>query len=62
MKEATARRYDREVGHGRRETRSVRTLTVTSLGLDFPHRGSGECGAGSGIGDHVGPGPMVCEA
>jgi len=36
-KEATARRYDRETGHGRRETRSVRTLTVTSLGLDFPH-------------------------
>ncbi|AWW43638.1 ISAs1 family transposase (plasmid) [Streptomyces cadmiisoli] len=23
--------------HGRRETRSVRTLTVTDLGLDFPH-------------------------
>jgi predicted transposase YbfD/YdcC len=29
-KEATARGYDREVGHGRRETRSERTLTVTS--------------------------------
>ncbi|MCX5166435.1 hypothetical protein ACK389_35950 [Streptomyces antibioticus] len=26
-----------ERGHGRRETRSVRTLTVTGLGLDFPH-------------------------
>lgn len=36
-KEVTARRYDREAGHGRRETRSVRTLTVTGLGLDFPH-------------------------
>ncbi|WP_436319330.1 ISAs1 family transposase [Streptomyces nigra] len=35
--EVTARRYDREAGHGRRETRSVRTLTVTSLGLDFPY-------------------------
>ncbi|MFI1445326.1 hypothetical protein [Streptomyces fructofermentans] len=33
----TARRHDREAGHGRRETRSVRTLTVTSLGLDFPY-------------------------
>ncbi|MGW1365276.1 ISAs1 family transposase [Streptomyces chartreusis] len=36
-KEVTARRYDREAGHGRRETRSVRTPTVTSLGLDLPH-------------------------
>ncbi|MFF7987561.1 hypothetical protein ACFZDK_52360 [Streptomyces sp. NPDC007901] len=36
-KEVTARRYDREAGHGRRETRSVRTLTGTGLGLDFPH-------------------------
>ncbi|MFG2143682.1 ISAs1 family transposase [Streptomyces sp. NPDC048696] len=36
-KEVTARRYDRERGHGRRETRSVRTLTVTGLHLDFPH-------------------------
>ncbi|MFI7360320.1 ISAs1 family transposase [Streptomyces avidinii] len=36
-KDVTARRYEREVGHGRRETRSVRTLTVTDLGLDFPH-------------------------
>ncbi|MFD4144490.1 ISAs1 family transposase [Streptomyces sp. NPDC058572] len=36
-KEVTARRYDRERGHGRRETRSVRALTVTGLGLDLPH-------------------------
>lgn len=36
-KEVTARRYERERGHGRRETRAVRTLTVTGLGLDFPH-------------------------
>ncbi|MGW7674408.1 ISAs1 family transposase [Streptomyces sp. NPDC054775] len=36
-KEVTARRYHREPGHGRRETRSGRTLTVTGLGLDFPH-------------------------
>lgn len=36
-KEVAARRYDHEAGHGRRETRSVRTLTVTSLGLDFPY-------------------------
>ncbi|MET8414054.1 ISAs1 family transposase [Streptomyces sp. NPDC005195] len=36
-KEVTARRYDRETGHGRRETRSVRALTITGLGLDFPH-------------------------
>ncbi|WP_328624550.1 ISAs1 family transposase [Streptomyces sp. NBC_00353] len=36
-KDVTARRYDRERGHGRRETRSVRTLTVTGLSLDFPH-------------------------
>ncbi|MEV0505687.1 ISAs1 family transposase [Streptomyces spectabilis] len=36
-KEVTARRYDRERGHGRRETRSVRALTVTGLDLDFPH-------------------------
>ncbi|WP_326592068.1 ISAs1 family transposase [Streptomyces sp. NBC_01294] len=33
----TARRYDRERGHGRRETRSTRVLTVTGLGLDFPY-------------------------
>ncbi|MEU5306857.1 ISAs1 family transposase, partial [Streptomyces noursei] len=36
-KQCTAVRYDREAGHGRRETRSVRVLTVTGLGLDFPH-------------------------
>ncbi|MFD7284241.1 ISAs1 family transposase [Streptomyces sp. NPDC059862] len=36
-KEVTARRYEREAGHGRRETRSVRTLTITDLNLDFPH-------------------------
>ncbi|MGP3683191.1 ISAs1 family transposase [Streptomyces sp. IBSNAI002] len=36
-KEVTARRYDRERGDGRRSTRSIRTLTVTGLGLDFPH-------------------------
>ncbi|KPI21055.1 transposase IS4 family protein [Actinobacteria bacterium OV450] len=36
-KEVTARRYDRERAHGRGETRSIRTLTVTGLGLDFPH-------------------------
>ncbi|MEV7144789.1 ISAs1 family transposase [Streptomyces tauricus] len=35
--QVTARHYEREAGHGRRETRSVRTLTVTSLDLDFPH-------------------------
>ncbi|MFD5513725.1 ISAs1 family transposase [Streptomyces sp. NPDC127051] len=34
-KDATARRYDREVSHGHRETRVTRALTVT--GLDFPH-------------------------
>ncbi|MCX4546807.1 hypothetical protein [Streptomyces sp. NBC_01565] len=33
----TTRRYDREAGHERRETRSVRTLTITGLRLDFPH-------------------------
>jgi predicted transposase YbfD/YdcC len=36
-KEVTARRYDREIGHGRRETRVTRALTVADLGLDFPH-------------------------
>ena len=36
-KQVTARRYDRNIGHGRRETRSVRALTVSGLGLDFPH-------------------------
>ncbi|MFD9360178.1 ISAs1 family transposase [Streptomyces sp. NPDC060031] len=34
-KDVTARRYDREVSHGRKETRVTRALTVT--GLDFPH-------------------------
>ncbi|MGW2190096.1 ISAs1 family transposase [Streptomyces sp. NPDC001719] len=36
-KEVSARRYDREAGHGRKETRATRYLTVTGLGLDFPH-------------------------
>ncbi|MFF5452529.1 ISAs1 family transposase [Streptomyces sp. NPDC012950] len=36
-KDCTARRYDRETGHGRRETRATRALAVTGLGLDFPH-------------------------
>ncbi|MEV7185999.1 hypothetical protein [Kitasatospora sp. NPDC093102] len=36
-KDVTARRYDRETGHGRKETRATRALTVTDLGLDFPH-------------------------
>lgn len=36
-KDVTARRYDREIGHGRRETRATRALTVTGLALDFPH-------------------------
>ncbi|MFC1431450.1 ISAs1 family transposase [Streptacidiphilus sp. N1-3] len=35
--EVTARRYDRESGHGRMETRVARVLTVTDLNLDFPH-------------------------
>lgn len=35
--EVTARHYEREAGHGRRETRSVRTLTVTDLHRNFPH-------------------------
>ena len=30
-------RYDRGLGHGRRETRSLRVLTVTDLHLDFPY-------------------------
>ncbi|WP_225448123.1 ISAs1 family transposase [Streptacidiphilus sp. P02-A3a] len=30
-------RYDRELGHGRRETRSLRVLTVTDPHPDFPH-------------------------
>ncbi|MFJ7496746.1 ISAs1 family transposase [Streptomyces sp. NPDC097727] len=36
-KDVTARRYDQEIGHGRRETWVTRALTVTDLGLDFPH-------------------------
>ncbi|MFD9487316.1 ISAs1 family transposase [Streptomyces sp. NPDC059991] len=36
-KEVTARRYDRQVSHGRKQTRVTRALTVTGLGLDFPH-------------------------
>ncbi|GJF33470.1 hypothetical protein KNE206_61700 [Kitasatospora sp. NE20-6] len=36
-KDVTARRYDREIGHGRRKTRATRALTITDLGLDFPH-------------------------
>ncbi|MFE3110645.1 ISAs1 family transposase, partial [Kitasatospora indigofera] len=36
-KAVTTRRYDRETGHGRRQTHATRALTVTSLGLDFPH-------------------------
>ena len=36
-KDVTARRYDREVSHGRRETRVTRALTVTGLDLGFPH-------------------------
>ncbi|MFJ9909705.1 ISAs1 family transposase [Streptomyces sp. NPDC101152] len=35
--DVTARRYDREQGHGRKETRVTRVLTVTGLTLDFPH-------------------------
>lgn len=35
--QAPARRYDRETGHGRGETRATRALTITGLGLDFPH-------------------------
>jgi predicted transposase YbfD/YdcC len=35
--EATAKFYDRTTGHGRLETRVVQALTVTDLGVDFPH-------------------------
>jgi predicted transposase YbfD/YdcC len=35
--EATAKFYDRTTGHGRTETRVVTALTVTDLGVDFPH-------------------------
>ncbi|MFE9308079.1 ISAs1 family transposase [Streptomyces sp. NPDC006706] len=34
---ATAKFYDRSHGHGRLETRVVQVLTVTGLGIDFPH-------------------------
>ncbi|MEH0638690.1 hypothetical protein QBA35_36420 [Streptomyces bottropensis] len=37
METAIARRYDRETGHGREETRATRALTFTDLGLHFPH-------------------------
>jgi predicted transposase YbfD/YdcC len=35
--EATAKFYDRSTGHGRLETRVVQALTITDLGVDFPH-------------------------
>lgn len=35
--EATAKFYDRSTGHGRLEARVVQALTVTDLGVDFPH-------------------------
>jgi predicted transposase YbfD/YdcC len=35
--EATAKFCDRAQGHGRKETRVVQVLTVTGLGVDFPH-------------------------
>jgi predicted transposase YbfD/YdcC len=34
---ATARYYDRSHGHGRKETRVIQALTVTELGINFPH-------------------------
>ncbi|WP_234442964.1 ISAs1 family transposase [Streptomyces cellulosae] len=34
---ATAKFYDRSHGHGRLETRVVQVMTVTALGVDFPH-------------------------
>lgn len=34
---ATAKFYDRTTGHGRKETRVVQALTVTGLGVGFPH-------------------------
>ncbi|GAB2711324.1 hypothetical protein GCM10010442_34220 [Kitasatospora kifunensis] len=37
-KGVTARRYDREVSHGRKETRATRALTITGLDLAFPPR------------------------
>lgn len=35
-KDVTARRNDREIGNGRRETRRARALTVTGFDLDSP--------------------------
>jgi predicted transposase YbfD/YdcC len=35
--QTTAKFYDRTTGHGRKETRVVQALTVTDLGIDFPH-------------------------
>ncbi|WP_371500378.1 ISAs1 family transposase [Kitasatospora sp. NBC_00374] len=35
-KEVTKRRYDRETGHGRKETRVTRALTITDPGLNSP--------------------------
>ncbi|MDH2392056.1 ISAs1 family transposase [Streptomyces sp. HNM0663] len=35
-KHVTARHADRDVGHGRRELRGVKALTVTGFGVDFP--------------------------
>jgi predicted transposase YbfD/YdcC len=35
--QATARYYDRSTGHERLETRVIAALTVTDLGVDFPH-------------------------
>ncbi|GGV03384.1 ISAs1 family transposase [Streptomyces albospinus] len=35
--QVAARHYQRGQGHGRRETRVVRVLTITDLDLDFPH-------------------------
>ena len=37
MNTSQTRPRDHKAGHGRRGTRSVRTLTVTGIGLDFPH-------------------------
>ncbi|MEV5646387.1 ISAs1 family transposase [Streptomyces flaveolus] len=34
---ATVKPYDRITGHGRKNTRAVQALTVTDLGVDFPH-------------------------
>uniref|UniRef100_UPI002277E33D ISAs1 family transposase n=1 Tax=Streptomyces triticagri TaxID=2293568 RepID=UPI002277E33D len=35
--QASAKYYDRTTGHGRTEDRVVTALTVTDLGVDFPH-------------------------